>query len=143
MAPSPDHLDEGKRVGEEVVARIKVALAAWSELDVSGLSEHFSEHVVFGSPSTEWVGDRGWTEGKDDVLRRFARERSNFTELELVKIMVENGRATVLLRDGLRLMTCLVELDADGRFSRLVSFFVAPPGDIIARPDCPGRDEIA
>jgi hypothetical protein len=140
MAPSTQN------VGEDIVARIKVALAAWSDLDVSGLSEHFSDHVVFGSPSTEWVGDRGWTQGKSEVLRRFARERSNFTELELVEILVASGRATVLLKDGCRLMTCLVELDADGRFSRLVSFFAAPPGEKIAwleRPDhVADKDEI-
>ena len=124
MAPS-----QGKEA--DFVARIKLALAAWSDLDVSTLAEHLSDHVVFGSPSTEWFGERGWTEGKSEVLRRFARERSNFPELQLVEILVGSGRATILLKDGDRLMTCIVELDEDRKFSRLISFYVAPPGQSI------------
>lgn len=115
----------------DVVARIKIALAAWSDLDVVRLAEHLSDRVVFGSPSTEWLGERGWTEGKNEVLRRFAHERGNFLELQLVEVLVEAGRATILLKDGDRLMTCIVELDEEGKFSRLISFYVAPPGEAI------------
>jgi len=129
MAPPEQNADG------DVVARIKIALDAWSDLDVTRLAEHLSEGVVFGSPSTEWFGERGWTEGKNEVLRRFARERSNFPELQLVEILVESGRATILLKDGDRLMTCLVELDAEGKFSRLISFYVAPPGQAITLRD--------
>jgi len=121
----------------DIIARIKVALAAWSDLDVTRLAEHLSDRVVFGSPSTEWLGEQGWTEGKKEVLRRFARERSNFPELQLVEILVEAGRATILLKDGDRLMTCLVELDEEGKFSRLISFYVAPPGEAITLRDDP------
>lgn len=123
----------------DVVARIKVALAAWSDLDVSRLAEHLSDRVVFGSPSTEWFGERGWTEGKNEVLRRFERERSNFPQLQLVEILVEAGRATILLKDGERLMTCRIELDEERKFSRLISFYVAPPGQPITLRDDPAR----
>jgi hypothetical protein len=130
MTSSPE------RTTGEIAERIRNALAAWSELDASGFSDLFSEHVIFGSPSTEWIGDRGWTAGKSEVLRRFERERSNFTELELVDILVDGKRATILLRDGVRSVTCMLELDQEGRFSRLISFFVAPPGEMIALKAC-------
>ena len=140
MASSQENIASSQaNVSDYFVERIKVALAAWSDPDAAGLSEHFSEHVVFGSPSTEWLGDSGWTEGKYEVLRRFAQERCNFPELQLVKVLVASGRATVLLREGDRLMTCLVELDSEGRFSRLISFFVAPPGEPINLRGCSER----
>lgn len=129
-------ISAAERTSDAIAARIRTALAAWSDLDVYSFADLFSDQVVFGSPSTEWIGERGWTAGKHEVLQRFERERRNFPELELVDLLMEGNRATILLRDGVRTMTCMLELDNDGRFSRLISFFLAPPGEEIALGPC-------
>jgi len=96
------------------------ALAAWQGPDARLLGETLSEEVTFSSTGTEWTDALGMAKGKLEVLARLEEERGAVGELELIDILVGPQQITVLLRDGDRPLSCLLELDRDGKFRRLV-----------------------
>jgi hypothetical protein len=105
---------------EDLQEQILSALAAWHGTDPSILADRLSDEVVFGSPTTEWIDASALARGKAEVLSRFEEERGSVGELKLVDILIGPDHLTILLRDGDRVLTCLVELDADGKFRRLI-----------------------
>lgn len=104
----------------ELRQQILLALAAWRGPDVSRLADTLSDEVVFGSPATEWIDASGVAKGKAEVLTRLEEERGSVGELELIDVLVGPEHVTILLKDGERALTCLVELDQEGKFRRLI-----------------------
>ena len=100
--------------------QILLALAAWRSPDVSRLADTLSEEVVFSSPATEWIDASGVARGKAEVLNRLEEERGSVGDLELIDVLIGPQHITVLLKDGERALTCLVELDQEGKFCRLI-----------------------
>lgn len=107
--------------------QIVSALAAWHGADRSVLAERLSDKVEFSSPTTEWIDAARMARGKAEVLSRFEEERGAVGELQLVDILFGQNNLTILLRDGERNLTCLVELDDDGKFLRLIPSIDWPP----------------
>ena len=105
----------------QVKLRLGVLLEAWCSLDEAGLAGSLAEDVVFASPFTEHVDAQGLTRGRLNVLRRLCRERETFDKLEIVDVLMGEGSLVVLLRAGETALSCLIEIDDQARFRRLIA----------------------
>jgi hypothetical protein len=103
-------------------ARLDALLRAWASADIGALSGMLCEDVVFASPFTESVDEDGLLRGRDNVLARLAAERLNFYQaLEIIDVMVGSTSMVVLLTCGPIKLSCLIELDDQARFRRMIA----------------------
>ena len=108
---------------ERTQARLRLGalLEAWAQADLAGLAGALTEDVVFASPFTERLDAQGLTRGKSDVLQRLRRERERFDVVEIVDVVTGEGSLTVFLRAGETRLSCLIEVDGEARFRRLIA----------------------
>lgn len=105
----------------QVRRRLGALLEAWGEADMAGLAGALAEDVVFASPFTEMLDAPGLTCGKGNVLRRLDLERGRFASMEIVDVLLGEGSVVVLLRAGETELSCLIEIDDQARFRRLIA----------------------
>ena len=107
---------------EVVRARLDALLRAWASADIDALAAMLCEDVVFASPFTEAVDEDGLLRGRSNVLQRLASERLNFYEaLEIIDVIVGSTSMVVLLTCGPIKLSCLIELDDEARFRRMIA----------------------
>ena len=110
---------------QETKAQMKVRLGAlleaWSSADLAGLAGSLSEDVVFASPYTEALDAEALTRGKLNVLQRLSLERGKFDKIESVDVLVGEASLVVFLRAGETELSCLIEIDDQARFRRLIA----------------------
>ena len=105
----------------QVKLRLGALLEAWGAADMAGLAGALAEDVVFASPFTELVDAQGLACGKPEVLRRLHLERGRFADIEIVDVLLGEGSLVVLLRAGEMELSCLIEIDDQARFRRLIA----------------------
>ena len=101
--------------------RLGALLEAWSSADIAGLAASLADDVVFASPFTEQIDAQGLTRGKRNVLQRLSLERDRFDGIEIVDILLGEASLVVLLRAGETELSCLIEIDDQARFRRLIA----------------------
>jgi ketosteroid isomerase-like protein len=105
----------------QVKLRLGALLDAWSSADIVGLAGSLAEDVVFASPYTEPVDAAGLTCGKLNVLQRLCLERGRFDKVEIVDVLMGDASIVVFLRAGETELSCLIEIDDQARFRRLIA----------------------
>jgi len=105
----------------QVTLRLGALLEAWGAADMAGLAGALAEDVVFASPFTELVDAQGLACGKPEVLQRLHLERGRFDKVEIVNVLLGEGSLVVLLRAGETELSCLIEIDEQARFRRLIA----------------------
>ena len=105
----------------QVKLRLGALLEAWGAADMGGLAGALSDDVVFASPFTELLDAQSLACGKPDVLQRLHRERGRFAGIEIVDVLLGEGSLVVLLRAGETQLSCLIEIDDQARFRRLIA----------------------
>jgi len=101
--------------------RLGALLEAWAQADCAGLEGALREDVVFASPFTEQLDAEGLTRGKHNLLQRLRLERDRFASVEIVDVVPGKGSLMVFLRAGKTQLTCLIEVDDEARFRRLIA----------------------
>ena len=107
--------------------RLDALLEAWAKADLARLAGALSEDVVFASPFTEALDAQGLTQGKGNVLQRLRLERERFDAVEIVDVVPGEGSLTVFLRAGRTQLSCLIEVDGEARFRRLIASLSEAP----------------
>ena len=105
----------------QLKTRLGLLLDAWSHADLSKLASSLADDVVFASPYTEPVEDDGLTRGKINVLHRLSLERLHIGPVEIVDVMIGTASIVVFLRSGDTELSCLIEIDDQARFRRLIA----------------------
>ncbi len=105
----------------QVKLRLGALLDAWGAADMAGLAGALAEDVVFASPFTEMLDAQALTCGKLEVLQRLHLERGRFDKIEIVDVLMGEGSLVVLLRAGDTDLSCLIEIDEQARFRRLIA----------------------
>jgi hypothetical protein len=101
--------------------RLGALLEAWAQADYAELEVVLREDVVFASPFTEQLDAEGLTRGKSDVLQRLRLERERFDAVEILDVVSGKGSLVVFLRAGETQLSCLIEVDDEARFRRLIA----------------------
>ena len=105
----------------QVKLRLGALLDAWIHADQAGLAGSLADDVVFASPFTEALDAQGLTCGKLNVLQRLALERGKFEKVEITDVLLGEGSLVVFLRAGETELSCLIEIDDQARFRRLIA----------------------
>ena len=105
----------------QVKLRLGALLEAWGAADMAGLAGALAEDVVFASPFTDLVDAQGLACGKPEDLQRLHLERERFAQIEIVDVLLGESSFVVLLRAGETEMSCLIEIDDQARFRRLIA----------------------
>ncbi len=115
------HGSKAHDVKAQAKLRLGALLEAWAQADIAGLAGALTEDVVFASPFTEALDAQGVTRGKVNVLQRLRDERERFDKVEIVDVLTGGDSLVVFLRAGQTELSCLIEIDNEARFRRLIA----------------------
>ena len=99
---------------------VRSTIDAWNIGDIQELVGNCAEDVTYSSPLVQNQFPSKWVQGPEELSTHLAAMQDIIKKLEVVDILVGAGFYTVILRNGRRLMSVLIEPDDHNKARRII-----------------------